>query len=49
MDILGELGRALVATVRLLAGVETHVGLQVRGGAESLAAIHTSVRFLTCK
>lgn len=38
MHELGEFGRAHLALVRLLSGVESQVGLEVAGAAESLVA-----------
>lgn len=35
---LGELGRAHLALVRLLSGVESQVGLEIAGAAKSLVA-----------
>ena len=45
MHVLSESVVALVATVRLLAGMQPHVGLQVGSGAESFAAFQARVRF----
>ena len=47
MDVLRESGVALVAAVRLLAGVEPHVGLQVARRAEPFPAVSARVRLLT--
>ena len=47
VNVLREAGAALVAAVRLLAGVESHVRLQVGGRAEPFSAFDTRVRLLT--
>ena len=49
MDVLCEPGGAPVTSVRLLAGVESHVRLQVGRRAEAFAALVTRVRFLACE
>jgi hypothetical protein len=46
MDVLGKPGVALIAAIRFLAGVESHVRLQIARRAKSLPAISTRVRLL---
>jgi hypothetical protein len=46
MDELGEFGGTKVASVRLLAGVQSKVGFQIRSGTEPLLAYLTLVWFL---
>lgn len=47
MNELGELGGTKIAGVRLLTGVQSKVGLQIRGRTEPLLAYLTLVRLFT--